>query len=117
MRTREQAESSTLSRRGFVRLGAGAMLAAAALPLVEACVPAAPGAPASGGAPAGGGASTSRVQLPAYVPFQGPKPDFPPSADGIVPAGYLTFPQSLVKSSSGPVGKSGDEVSFLSYSI
>src|SRR3979490_431769 len=79
--------------------------------LAEACHPAAPG-PATASV-----TGSSAAPLPTYVAFQGPKPDFPPSADGIVPAGYLTFPQNLVKSSGGPVGKSTDEVSFLSYSI
>jgi putative aldouronate transport system substrate-binding protein len=70
---------------------------------------------AASGAPAS--ASAASAQLPTYVPFQGPPPDFPPSADGIVPAGYLAFPKNLVKASTGPVGKEGDTVSFLTYSI
>jgi putative aldouronate transport system substrate-binding protein len=63
------------------------------------------------------GSSAASAQLPTYVPFQGPPPDFPPSPDGIVPAGYLAFPKNLVKASTGPVGKQGDTVSFLTYSI
>ncbi len=92
--------------------------AAVALSVAAACRP---DFGASGGTttgtPVAGTTSVARSTLPAYVPFQGPKPDYPPSSDGIVPAGYLTFPQNLVKSSSGPVGKQGDEVSFLTYSI
>ena len=97
-----------LSRRSFIR-ASGAGLA---LSLAAACAPSAPT-----GGPAPSTTATGGALPPAYVPFQGPKPDFPASADGIVPAGYLTFPKNLVKSSSGPVGKQGDEVTFLSYSI
>jgi putative aldouronate transport system substrate-binding protein len=78
--------------------------------MVAACTPSTP-------APASTAAASGVAPLPTYVPFQGPQPDFPPSADGIVPAGYLTFPPNLVKASSGPVGKQGEEVSFFSYSI
>ena len=104
--------------------------------LAAACTPAAPGAGSPptaaagatastpGGAAATGAsaatgatASTAGVALPTYVPFAGPPPDFAPSADGIVPAGYLSFPPNLVRSSSGAVGKSGDQVNFLTYSI
>src|SRR5438445_4605782 len=104
-------QPSTLSRRGFLCASGGAL----ALTLAAACAPA-PSTPA----PATGkptGATAGMAVLPTYVPFQGPKPDFPPSADGIVPAGYLTFPKTLVKSTTGSVGKPGDSVSFLTYSI
>lgn len=106
--------SSHVSRRGFIRASGGAL----ALSLAAACAPTSPAAPkASAGTPAPTGGGSASAPLPTYVPFEGPKPDFPPSADGIVPAGYLTFPKNLVKSSTGPVGKAGDEVSFLTYSI
>ena len=98
------------SRRGFIRISSSAL----ALSLAAACTPS---APANKSAPAGTAAPGGAAPLPTYVPFHGPQPDFPASADGIVPAGYLTFPKNLVKSSTGPVGKQGDEVSFLSYSI
>ncbi len=101
------------SRRTFL-LATGATLLAA-------CAPAAPpSSPTTGAAPGPAQASTAgaAAQLPTYVPFQGPKPDFPSSPDGVVPAGYLTFPKNLAKSVQGPVGKSaGDAVSFLTYSI
>jgi putative aldouronate transport system substrate-binding protein len=106
------------SRRTFL-LASGATLLAACAPTAAPSAPtSAPGAPApaSTGAPAAAGKSGAAA-LPSYVPFQGPKPDFPSSSDGIVPAGYLTFPQNLVKSTQGPVGKQGDSVSFLTYSI
>ncbi len=104
-------QPNTLSRRGFLHASGGALAAT----LAAACAPA-PIAPS----PATGEPTNSvsgPATLPTHVPFQGPKPDFPPSADGIVPAGYLTFPKTLVKSTTGPVGKPGDSVSFLTYSI
>ena len=101
-------QTNSFSRRGFLRASGGAL----ALSLAAACAPTTPSRPAGTSVPASGAAP-----LPTYVPFQGPKPDFPASADGIVPAGYLTFPQNLVKATSGPVGKQGEEVNFLSYSI
>jgi putative aldouronate transport system substrate-binding protein len=115
MPTPDQTESTTLSRRGFVRLGTGAFLAAAALPMVQACTPGGREAP-TGGAPSGAAGRAAKVQLPTYVPFQGPKPDFPPSADGIVPPGYLRFPQQLADTVPAPVGK-GEDVTFMTYTI
>jgi putative aldouronate transport system substrate-binding protein len=98
-------------RRDFLRASGGVLIAS----LAAACAPAAPTAPSATARPAALGAAS--VNLPTYVPFQGPKPDFPPSADGIVPAGYLSFPRTLTRSTNGPLGTPGDEVSFLSYSI
>ena len=74
-------------------------------------------APSPTAAPPTSVASAPAASLPTYVPFQGPKPDFAPSSDGIVPAGYLTFPRQLVKSTNPPISKQSGEVSFLSYSI
>src|SRR5262245_23439249 len=110
------------SRRAFLRLSGAAALGVS---LTAACAPAtqpSTRAPAAGVAPAAGpsgaGANPAAgIALPTYVAFPGPQPDFAPSPDGVVPAGYLSFPQNLVKSSSGPVGKTGDQVSFLTYSI
>lgn len=100
--------NSDLRRRDFLRAAGGALVASVA----AACAPSAPTANRPPTPAASGVAS-----LPTYVPFQGPRADFPPSADGIVPAGYLTFPRNLVRSTNGPVGTQGEEVSFLSYSI
>src|SRR3569833_2190826 len=48
------------------------------------------------GAPSSvGNAGTSRVAWPAYVPFSGPPPDLPGSAQG-VQAGYTKYPANLV---------------------
>jgi putative aldouronate transport system substrate-binding protein len=98
-----------LTRRHLLRASGGAL----AVSVAVACTPT-PATPVTG---SGTVAPSGVAQLPTYVPFQGPKPDFPPSSDGIVPAGYLSFPKDLVKTSAGPVGKSGDSVSFLTYSI
>jgi len=101
----------TQRRRDFLRATGGAIVAS----LAAACAPPAPTPRTTPAAP--GAQASASVSLPTYVPFQGPKPDFAPSADGVVPAGYLTFPQNLVKSANGPVGKQGDEATFLTYSI
>ncbi|MBV8087280.1 MAG: twin-arginine translocation signal domain-containing protein [Chloroflexi bacterium] len=77
-----------------------------------AASPAGSAAPASAAAkPAAGG-----LQLPTYVPFQGPKPDFAGSQDGVVPPGYTSYPSNLVQTWKGPVGK-GEDVTFFTYSI
>jgi putative aldouronate transport system substrate-binding protein len=96
-----------LNRRELLKLSSMALLG---LSLEEACVPNQPTAPASSGTQA------AKLAMPAYVQFQGPKPDFAASADGIVPPGYLSFPKDLKRSTSGPVGK-GEDVTFFTYSI
>jgi putative aldouronate transport system substrate-binding protein len=98
-------------RRDFLRASGGALIAS----LAAACAPTAPNPQRTTAKPTA--QASASVSLPTYLPFKGPKPDYPPSADGIVPAGYLMFPQNLTRSTNGPVGKQGDEVSFLSYSI
>ena len=107
-----------LTRRALLRAAGGTLVLGAGVSGLAACAPVAPTPPAT---PTGGSAratpATEPAALPTYVPFGGPKPDYPPSADGVVPAGYVTFPSHLVTSSTGPVGKAGDEVSFLTYSI
>ena len=35
--------------------------------------------------------------MPTYAPLQGPKPDLPGSADGLVEPSYLTYPKQLFK--------------------
>jgi putative aldouronate transport system substrate-binding protein len=125
---------NTLSRRNVLRI-LGATASTIGLPLLlEGCAgygsaPTSPtaaaastaqaGLVASTAAPAnassGGGQKWGGVTLPTYVPFQGlPKPDYPASDDGIVPAGYLTYPKNLVKTSAGTFGK-GDDVSLFTY--
>ncbi|MBO0880555.1 MAG: hypothetical protein J2P17_09460, partial [Mycobacterium sp.] len=86
-----------LSRRSFVRLSA-ASLALFSVTL-EAC-----GRPGPSSAPATNGGGT--LTLPTYVPPQAPPPDLPGTAEGL-PAGYLTYPNQLIKSVSAPPGKGG----------
>src|SRR5579884_517505 len=69
--------------------------------LAAACTP----------APSGGGAATSapvtgKLQLPSYVPFQGPPPDEPGSNQGVQPV-YVHYPKQPVKSVATPPGKGG----------
>jgi putative aldouronate transport system substrate-binding protein len=63
---------------------------------------------AEGGASPSGGS----VQLPTYVPFQGPPPDLSGSPDGIVPPGYLSYPRNPTRSVQKPVG-SGEDVTAV----
>jgi putative aldouronate transport system substrate-binding protein len=78
--------------------------------LVSACAPQAPSASKPTAAPA----SSARVTLPAYVPFEGPKPDIAGSADGLVPPGYFNYPLTPVKSVPQPTGK-GEDVTAVCY--
>jgi putative aldouronate transport system substrate-binding protein len=78
--------------------------------LVEAC---APSAPTTGSANGNPGAARP-VDLPAFVPFAGPTPDFPGSADGTMPPGYLNYPRDPVRSAARPVGR-GEDVTALMY--
>lgn len=100
--------TAAFSRRALVR----AVVASSSLGAVlSAC--AAPTRPNA----AGGGTPTSqtpapasraaRLQLPATVPFQGPPPDLPGSADGTLPPMYLNLPRNLVKSVPNAPGKGG----------
>jgi putative aldouronate transport system substrate-binding protein len=102
-----------VNRRDFIRLTGSAL---ASLSIAQACAPSLPGAtpPAPTSAPAA--PRPSAVTMPAYVPFQGPRPDFAASADGVVPPGYMTFPKDLIDTVAAPVGK-GEEINFFTYSI
>ena len=77
--------------------------------LLEAC---ASQAPAS--APQATAAPAAAVQLPTYVPFQGPPPDLPGSPDGLVPPGYLNYPTNPTRSVTQPVGN-GEDVTAVTY--
>ena len=87
--------------------------------LLEAC--GAP-APTTGGATPGAGTASVRpqgtgatpVKLPTFVAFQGAKPDFPASADGIMPAAFMNYPRSPARTVTKPVG-SGDDVNAMMY--
>jgi putative aldouronate transport system substrate-binding protein len=79
--------------------------------LLEACGAPAPSAPSArtGAASAGG-----PVKLPAFVAFQGAKPDFPGTPDGILPPAFMNYPRNPVKTVTQPVGK-GDDVNAMMY--
>lgn len=72
-------------RREFIRQG----IVLTTISLVAACARAPAPPPTNGG--------RAKVQLPANVPVQGPKPDLPGTPDGIDP-GYVTFPSQLFRS-------------------
>ena len=99
-----------LRRREFL-----ATLAAGSAALVAACTPAAPQASGGASATAAPGASggSGQLQLPTYVPFEGPKADLPGNAQGLDPA-YFKFPGDLVKTVPNPPGD-GSTVSAITY--
>jgi putative aldouronate transport system substrate-binding protein len=104
-----------IRRRTFLRSTTTALATAGlGLPaLLQACAAPGPAAPSgAGGGGAGGGARP--VQLPTFVPFAGPPPDFAGTDDGIVPPGYLNYPRNPVKSVTRPVGN-GEDVTALMY--
>src|SRR5581483_7324556 len=79
------------TRRAVLRLLAQASIVAPVAVLV-ACRAAAPSS-----APAPTSSSSGKLEYPTYVPFQGPPPDLPGSAEGVAPA-YFSFPKNLTKS-------------------
>lgn len=125
-----------LRRRAFLR---GAVASAVGVPLLTACSPAAappapeptapPPTPAPTAAAALATANTApatlsvakptvsagrNVTMPTYVQLQGPKPDLPGSADGLIEPAYLTYPKQLFKAVSDTPGKGGD-VSIMTF--
>src|SRR5690349_6644403 len=98
-----------MRRRGVL----GLLVLGGAASLAAACSPAAPAAQ-SRGTPGTAAQQGAKVALPTYVPFQGPPPDLPGSADGLTPPGYLNYPLNPVKSVQQPVG-SGEEVTAVTY--
>src|SRR5919202_6248100 len=103
------------SRRGFLRVGVAGALAGAALPMLEACAPAAPGAPAGGapGGPSGGAAASGRANLlPAYVPLSGgPRAAFHDD-NPLYSDAYDTYPKNPIKAIQSPPG-AGSTVNVL----
>src|SRR6266567_6979789 len=95
-----------LSRRDFIRTSAGTVVA---LPLLlEACGGTSPDATSA----STGGTASAAFKYPTYVPFQGPKPDYPPSADGLIPPAYASYPKELIKTVKSPPGKGGEMSSY-----
>ena len=103
--------ANPMCRRDFLRLGGVALAGAAALPWVlDAC-----GGTAAPASTAVGSASAKGSVLPAYVPFQGPKPDLAALPNG-TPPGFLNYPQHAVKSVASPPGKGG-AINALAFTL
>jgi putative aldouronate transport system substrate-binding protein len=88
-----------MNRRSFLGAAAATAGAAAAAPLLAAC-----GTSGSSGPGASSASQLAKI-MPAYVPSNLIKPDFP-SVDGSAP-GYLSYPTSMVHSVSGVPGDGG----------
>ena len=86
--------SDQLNRRAFIKWStAGAFVSLFGLPgLLGACSAPMPSAPPS----SAGASKAARVSMPTYIPAQGPKPDYPGTADGVDP-GYLRWPGKHVQ--------------------
>lgn len=103
----------------MVSLGA-VVRSGVAMALLDACSAPAPAAPAGGGAvasgtaPSGAPSGTGSVALPTYLPYQGPPPDVPGSADGLTPPAYFNYPLNPVKSVHQHVGN-GETVTAVTY--
>jgi putative aldouronate transport system substrate-binding protein len=98
----------TFSRRGFL---AGALAGTVALPLLNACAPAAapaPAAPAGGGGAGAPAAGAGKSLFPNFIPFTGgPKPDYH-DANPLFADAYDNYPAQPFKANSGgPPGAGG----------
>jgi putative aldouronate transport system substrate-binding protein len=78
--------SASLSRRTLLRLAGGTAVAAAAGPSLSACS----STPASSQQQ-----QNAKVELPAYIPYQGVTPDLAPTKDGVM-SGFLHYPATPV---------------------
>src|SRR3569833_4302494 len=137
-----------VTRRGFLARSVAVGVGAMALPLLAACSASAPpaaqgsgssptSAPSAAAAPpqaapspqpsataAPAGVATRPIgvalgKLPTYQPIQGPAPDLPGSADGLVSHGWNKYPKNLFQSVKTPPGSGGEvhvtlETSLLS---
>jgi putative aldouronate transport system substrate-binding protein len=81
--------------------------------LLQACGHGSPPTPASGGSTAGAGGAANTLKLPTYMPFEGPKPDLPGTAQGLDPAFYK-FPTDLAKTVTTPPGD-GSTITAITY--
>lgn len=101
---------SSCSRRDFVRAGS---VSAAVVWLSAACSSAGIGtsapAPTSTQSTAG-----NRTKLPTFLPIQGPRPDLPPSADGVIEPAYRTYPKDLFQAVKNTPGDGSDVSTFVS---
>jgi putative aldouronate transport system substrate-binding protein len=96
--------TSSFSRRTLLRSIAAGGAAMAAPSVLAAC-----STSASKGTVSNVGKKLT--PWPAYVPFAGPAPDLPGTADGIQP-GYLTYPKTLVNAVQEKPGK-GDTIKVM----
>jgi putative aldouronate transport system substrate-binding protein len=105
--------TSGVSRRGFIRLASGGVLAGSAPALLSACsgvAPAAPTSPPAAPAGASGGAAST---YPNYYPVtSGPTPDIQ-AAGPEYQVGFVNFPKNPPKSwTKAPPGSGGTVVSY-----
>lgn len=91
------------SRRRFLTMTGGAAAVAAGSGLLAAC--------GSTATPTGGGAAAN-VTLPDYIPAELVKPDFAPTADGVM-AGYYNYPRTLVDAFTNKPGAGAGDVQIL----
>ncbi|MFC8828785.1 extracellular solute-binding protein [Streptomyces sp. NPDC057137] len=89
--------SDSLSRRTLLRSIAAGGAVVAAPSLLIGC------SSSSSSGDAIGNEGAELVPWPAYLPFQGPKPDLAPTAEG-VRAGYLTYPSELKRAGTEKPG-------------
>jgi putative aldouronate transport system substrate-binding protein len=106
--------SSIVNRRTFL---AGAVAAGVALPLLNACAPAAAPAPSSstpsaGGAQLAGAQGTAKSLFPTYIPVSnGPKPDFHDD-NPLFSDAFNNFPKSPQKANDSAPG-AGSTINVL----
>jgi len=94
-----------VNRRQLLRWTAGLVPGSIALQVLAACAPSAPTAP-SAAQPRG--VPLAKL-LPAHQPIQGPSPELPGSADGLVNPAWMKYPRaSLFQSVKEPPGSGAD---------
>ncbi len=100
-----------LSRRRFLLwTGAAALVSTTLLDACGVAPAATPSTPPVATPPAASAAGQAAgFQYPSYIPFHGPKPDLPGTADGVSDA-YFSYPRDLPRSVPTPPGKGGDVV-------
>jgi putative aldouronate transport system substrate-binding protein len=105
--------TSSVSRRGFIRLASGGVLAGSALALLNACSGVAPVAPTSPPAAAAGPSGGAASAYPNFYPVtSGPTPDIP-AAGPQYQVGFVNFPKNPPKSwTKSPPGSGGTVVSY-----
>ncbi|WP_031524440.1 extracellular solute-binding protein [Streptomyces sp. NRRL F-5123] len=95
----------SFSRRSLLRSIAASGAAVAAPSVLAACS-------TSGRKHDVGNAGKKLAPWPAYVPFSGPAPDLPGTADGIQP-GYLSYPKELATAVHDKPGKGTETIKVM----